>query len=97
MGYGPFDQGEATVLIPSACNPFPCLWQNIFSTPQAELNNATFFASMGVIVGGGPTVTAVFFVRCAKEDYSSWESLGSNGWGWDDLLPFFKKVRHRHF
>lgn len=40
---------------------------------------------------------AVFFVCCAKEDYSSWESLGGNGWGWDDLLPYFKKVRHRHF
>lgn len=80
MEYGPFDQGEATVFIPGAYNPFPYLWQNIFGTPQARLNNVTLFALMRAVVGSGPTVNTVFFVHCAKEDHSSWESLEGNGW-----------------
>lgn len=89
MEYGPFDQGEAIILIPSAYNPFPYLWQNIFSTLQAGLNNATFFAPMEAVVGGGPTVNAAFFVRCTKED-SSWESLGGNGGGMTSYLTLRK-------
>jgi choline dehydrogenase-like flavoprotein len=32
--------------------------------------------------------------RGTKADYDSWEALGNPGWGWDGLLPYFKKVEN---
>jgi choline dehydrogenase-like flavoprotein len=34
----------------------------------------------------------MFFDRGSAADYDSWEKLGNPGWGWKDLLPYFKKV-----
>ncbi len=31
------------------------------------------------------------YVRGSKEDYNGWRALGNAGWGWDDLVPYFKK------
>ncbi|KAK0122040.1 hypothetical protein ONS95_010304 [Cadophora gregata] len=89
--YGPFDQGEDSVLVPGSYFPVPYFWPNIFSTPQRGLNNGTYFVPMGRVVGGGSTINAMFFLRCPAVDYNSWEELGNRGWGWEDLLPYFKK------
>ncbi|KAK1758020.1 hypothetical protein QBC47DRAFT_373578 [Echria macrotheca] len=34
--------------------------------------------------------------RASRQDYDDWRELGNDGWGWDDLLPFFKKTEHFH-
>ncbi|KAI9051847.1 hypothetical protein LZ554_004108 [Drepanopeziza brunnea f. sp. 'monogermtubi'] len=89
--YGSFDQGEDAVLVPGSYFPVPYFWPNIFSTPQRGLNNGTYFVPMGRVVGGGSTINAMFFLRSPALDYDSWEALGNPGWGWDGLLPYFKK------
>ncbi|KAI5922017.1 hypothetical protein F4810DRAFT_721762 [Camillea tinctor] len=43
------------------------------------------------VVGGGSTINAMNWLRGTKVDYDDWQSLGNEGWGWDGLLPFFKK------
>lgn len=91
--YGPFDKGEDSVLVPGAYNPFPYLKQDLFSVPQPGLNNAVEFIPVGSVVGGGSTVNAMFFIRCTSEDYDSVKNFGNPGWGFSDLLPYFKKVR----
>jgi len=67
-------------------------WNGITSTPQVHLNNATYPVLIGQCVGGGSTVNAMFLQRCPAVDYDSWEALGNPGWGWNSLLPYFKKV-----
>ena len=89
---GPFDQNEDFVLIPGAWTISKYV-SFIFSTPQPQLNNGVFPVLAGRVVGGGSAVNAMFFYRGAAEDYDGWESLGAKGWGWKDLLPYFKKVR----
>jgi choline dehydrogenase-like flavoprotein len=37
----------------------------------------------------------MFFDRGAAADYDAWSSLGNPGWGWDDLLPYFKVSQYR--
>jgi choline dehydrogenase len=95
--HGDFDQGEPTVLIPGFYNPFPYFWKTPFplSTPQPGLNSRVFFIPMGDVVGGGSAINAMFFLRGAKEEYENWKALGAHGWGWNDLLPYFKKVSCR--
>ncbi|RYN85077.1 hypothetical protein AA0120_g8996 [Alternaria tenuissima] len=89
--YGPFDLKEDGVMIPGAYFPVPYLWLPLMSTPQTALNNASFGVPCGRVVGGGSVVNAMFFHRSDAELYNAWEELGATGWGWFDLLPYFKK------
>ncbi|PPQ81761.1 hypothetical protein CVT24_005119 [Panaeolus cyanescens] len=74
-----------------------------FQTPQQFLFNASIVPQPGIgnrsgqvfaasVVGGGSTLNGMFFERGSKDDYDNWERLGNPGWGWDDLLPYFKKT-----
>jgi choline dehydrogenase-like flavoprotein len=62
------------------------------SVPQAGLDNRTSVLYTGAVVGGGTVVNGMFFARGSAADYDAWERLGNPGWGWKDLLPYFKKV-----
>ncbi|GJC78273.1 dehydrogenase xptC [Colletotrichum liriopes] len=88
---GPFDKDEDSVLVPGAFFPVPYLWLGLTSAPQAALNNREFSVPAGRVVGGGSVVNGMVFVRGGKAEYAAWEKLGAKGWGWDDLLPYFKK------
>lgn len=62
------------------------------SVPQAGLNDRTSPLHTGVLVGGGTVVNGMFFARGSAGDYDAWENLDNPGWGWEGLLPYFKKV-----
>ena len=63
------------------------------SVPQAGLNNRTSLLYTGAVAGGGTVVNGMFFNRGSAADYDAWERLGNPGWGWEGLLPYFKKVK----
>lgn len=44
------------------------------------------------ILGGGSAINGMHFQRGLKPDYDEWRQLGVEGWNWEQLLPFFKKV-----
>ncbi|KAL0768925.1 hypothetical protein CaCOL14_008233 [Colletotrichum acutatum] len=88
---GPFDKDEDSVLVPGAFFPVPYLWPNLNSAPQSALNDRIFPVPAGRVVGGGSVVNGMVFVRGGKSEYAAWEKLGAKGWGWDDLLPYFRK------
>ncbi|RYP73812.1 hypothetical protein DL771_003390 [Monosporascus sp. 5C6A] len=79
--------------IPQAVAQFPNtaeLW-NVTSTPEPYLGGSTFPVRMASVVGGGSVVNGMFADRGSKADYDAWEALGNEGWGWDGLLPYFRK------
>jgi 5-(hydroxymethyl)furfural/furfural oxidase len=45
-------------------------------------------------VGGGSNVNGMFADRGLPSDYDEWRRLGAAGWGWEEVLPFFKKLEH---
>ncbi|XP_034936849.1 glucose dehydrogenase [FAD, quinone]-like [Chelonus insularis] len=45
----------------------------------------------GKVLGGSSSINAMFHIHGNKEDFDSWEALGNEGWGFDDVLPYFKK------
>ncbi|KAL7296389.1 hypothetical protein TKK_0010402 [Trichogramma kaykai] len=45
----------------------------------------------GKVMGGTSTINGQAYVRGSKHDYDNWEKLGNPGWGWSQVLPYFKK------
>ncbi|CAG9791391.1 unnamed protein product [Diatraea saccharalis] len=49
----------------------------------------------GRTMGGSSSFNAMLYVRGHPRDYQQWEDMGNVGWGYDDLLPFFKMIEER--
>lgn len=62
--------------------------------PQKHVLNRKIFLPRGKTLGGSSSTNAMAYVRGNKEDYNDWAKLGNRGWGYDDILPFFKKSEH---
>jgi choline dehydrogenase len=43
------------------------------------------------VIGGSGSINAMVYVRGQPHDFDDWKALGNQGWGWDDVLPYFKK------
>jgi choline dehydrogenase len=61
------------------------------TTPQSHANSRPLFVPQANVLGGGSSVNAMIYLRGSAEDYDGWRELGCDGWGWDDVLPAFKK------
>src|SRR5215207_2312990 len=44
------------------------------------------------VLGGGSSINGQMANRGAPTDYNEWEARGADGWGWNDVLPYFRKV-----
>lgn len=90
--YGFLDNQEPEILVPGLLN-YAQYSFNITSTPQRGLGERRFPIPAAAVVAGASTTSGMFFDRGSASDYDAWVQLGNLGWGWDDLLPYFKKVR----
>src|SRR5262249_34623766 len=45
----------------------------------------------GKVIGGSSSINAMIYMRGQAADYDHWRQLGLAGWGWDDVLPFFRR------
>jgi len=50
--------------------------------------------SQGRLVGGGSNVMGMVAYRGTPDDYAEWQGLGAAGWGWDDVLPYYRKLEN---
>jgi 5-(hydroxymethyl)furfural/furfural oxidase len=50
--------------------------------------------SQGRIMGGGSSVMGMVAYRGTPDDYAEWEAHGADGWGWNNVLPFYRKLEH---
>ncbi len=46
----------------------------------------------GRVVGGSSAIMGMFTSRGVPNDYALWEEAGAKGWGWDEVLPYFKRL-----
>lgn len=63
-----------------------------FSTvPQAGLKGRVGYQPRGRGLGGSSSLNAMVYIRGHRADYDHWADLGCSGWGYDDVLPYFRK------
>ncbi|WP_416308111.1 GMC family oxidoreductase [Neptunicella sp. SCSIO 80796] len=64
---------------------------NYSTSPQAQLNQRCLYWPRGKTLGGSSSVNAMCYIRGSQNDYEQWKQMGASGWGWQDVLPYFKK------
>jgi choline dehydrogenase len=64
--------------------------------PEEGLNGRSLNYPRGKVIGGSSSINAMIYMRGQAADYDHWRQLGLNGWGWNDVLPFFRK-HENHF
>jgi choline dehydrogenase len=64
--------------------------------PEAGLNGRSLNYPRGKVIGGSSSINAMIYMRGQAADYDHWRQLGLNGWGWNDVLPYFRK-HENHF
>ena len=61
---------------------------------QKGLNGRKGYQPRGKVLGGSSSVNAMVYIRGMREDYDAWAAEGNAGWGYDDVLPYFKRAEH---
>ncbi len=59
--------------------------------PDPGLNGRSIGYARGKVIGGCSSINAMIYMRGQASDYDHWAQLGNRGWGWDDVLPLFKR------
>lgn len=64
------------------------------TVPQSGLNGRKGYQPRGKVLGGSSSVNAMIYLRGHRQDYDQWAAEGNPGWGFDDVLPYFKRAEH---
>ena len=59
--------------------------------PDDGLNGRSIGYARGKVLGGCSSINAMVYMRGQRGDYDHWAELGNRGWGWDEVLPYFRK------
>jgi choline dehydrogenase-like flavoprotein len=61
------------------------------TVPQKEMNNREMHYPQGRTWGGSTSINAMIYIRGNRKDYDTWQEMGNAGWGYEGVLPYFKK------
>jgi 5-(hydroxymethyl)furfural/furfural oxidase len=67
-------------------------WPGLKAHWRTRDNSPEVTYDQGRIMGGGSSVMGMIALRGTPDDYDGWERLGATGWGWKDVLPYFRKL-----
>ena len=85
--------GALTIRGPGLYN---LLWRskhdwNFRTEPQAGVDGRRMHWPRGKVLGGSSSLNAMIYIRGHASNYDEWRDLGNPGWGYDDVLPYFKR------
>lgn len=62
-----------------------------YTAPQAHLNDRKLWWPRGRGWGGSSSINGMIYIRGHARDYDQWRQMGLTGWGFADVLPYFKR------
>jgi choline dehydrogenase len=62
------------------------------SEPEANTNGRRIPVPRGKLLGGSSAINGMAFVRGQARDFDTWAQMGNQGWSYEDVLPFFKRM-----
>ena len=65
-----------------------------WTEPQKHMENRKLWWPRGKGWGGSSSINGMIYIRGHAQDYDQWRQMGLDGWGFDDVLPYFKKSEH---
>lgn len=68
----------------------PCDWA-YYTEPEEQLGNRSLYWPRGKVLGGCSSINAMIYIRGHRSDYDRWRDEGNPGWGYSDVLGYFKK------
>ncbi|MFE9327612.1 GMC family oxidoreductase [Nocardia sp. NPDC052278] len=90
---GPLVTFNARVRLPVGLYRMPKKfdWRYV-GQPDPSIGGRADIWSGGRATGGGSTVNGMIWVRGSAADYEAWEKAGATGWGYRDVLPYFRRA-----
>lgn len=71
---------------------FKSLNWNYETEPEPQLGHRRLYWPRGRVLGGSSSINAMCYVRGHSSDYDDWARMGNDGWGWPDVLPYFRRA-----
>ncbi|WP_428688318.1 GMC family oxidoreductase [Roseibium sp.] len=62
------------------------------TVPQKHMNGRVFRYTQAKVIGGGSAINAQIYTRGNALDYDEWRQMGCEGWGYEDVLPYYRKA-----
>ncbi|MGH1354463.1 MAG: choline dehydrogenase [Thalassovita sp.] len=90
---GPFIQMPAALSYPMNMGIYDWGYQ---SEPEPHLGNRRLATPRGKVIGGSSSINGMVFVRGHARDFDHWAEVGADGWGYADVLPYFKRMETWH-
>ena len=67
---------------------------DLTTEPQPHCDDRSLYSPRGKGLGGSSSMNAMLYVRGRPLDYDLWEAQGAEGWGWEDVRPYFLKAEN---
>ena len=96
LEYGGSDRGPL-IQMPSALSyPMNMKLYNwgFESEPEPHLKGRRLATPRGKVMGGSSSINGMVYVRGHARDFDTWENMGAAGWGFADVLPYFKRMEN---
>lgn len=74
----------------------PVLSWNYQTEPEPQTGNRSITWPRGRTLGGSSAINGLVYIRGQQEDFDLWQEKGATQWGWNDVLPWFKKSEKFH-
>ena len=90
---GPFIQMPAALSYPMNMGLYDWGFE---SEPEPHLNNRRLAVPRGKVIGGSSSINGMVYVRGHARDFDHWAEVGAQGWGFADVLPYYKRMENWH-
>ncbi len=90
---GPFIQMPAALSYPMNMGLYDWGYQ---SEPEPHLGNRRLVCPRGKVIGGSSSINGMVYVRGHACDFDHWRDSGAEGWGYADVLPYYKRMESWH-